>query len=68
MDFIDRIEELSERVPKQIDYCTTEEATKNALVLPFIQSLGYDVFNPAELSPVSVFTYFTLFVTLAVLF
>lgn len=51
MDFVDRIEELSERVPKQIEYCTTEEATKNALVMPFIQSLGYDVFNPAEVMP-----------------
>jgi hypothetical protein len=51
MDFADRIQELAERVAKQIDYCTTEEATKNALVLPFIQALGYDVFNPAEVMP-----------------
>lgn len=30
----------------------TEEATKNAFVLPFIQSiLGYDVFNPLEVMP-----------------
>jgi hypothetical protein len=51
MDFADKIEELAERVLKQLDYCTTEEATKNALVMPFIQSLGYDVFNPAEVMP-----------------
>lgn len=30
---------------------TTEEATKHALVLPFIQALGYDVFNPMEVVP-----------------
>ena len=51
MDFADKIEELAERVPKQLEYCTSEEATKNALVMPFIQSLGYDVFNPAEVMP-----------------
>lgn len=51
MDFADRIEELAERVPKQIEYCTTEEATKTALVMPFIQALGYDIFNPTEVIP-----------------
>ena len=29
----------------------TEEATKHALVLPFIQALGYDIFNPVEVVP-----------------
>jgi hypothetical protein len=29
----------------------TEEATKNAFIMPFIQSLGYDVFNPLEVVP-----------------
>lgn len=28
-----------------------EEATKQALVLPFIRALGYDVFNPEEVVP-----------------
>ncbi|HET6444384.1 MAG TPA: type I restriction endonuclease, partial [candidate division Zixibacteria bacterium] len=51
MDFADRIEDLAERIPAQIEYCTTEEATKNALVMPFINLLGYDVFNPAEVVP-----------------
>lgn len=51
MDFIDRINELSARIPKQIDYCLTEEATKNAMVMPFINALGYDVFNPLEVVP-----------------
>jgi hypothetical protein len=51
MDFADKIEELADRIPNQLKYCTTEEATKNALILPFIQSLGYDVFNPTEVIP-----------------
>ncbi|MFR9546906.1 MAG: type I restriction endonuclease [Rikenellaceae bacterium] len=29
----------------------TEEATKNALILPFLSALGYDVFNPLEVLP-----------------
>jgi predicted type IV restriction endonuclease len=51
MDLIDRIEDLANRVPKQLEYCLTEEATKTALVMPFINALGYDVFNPREVVP-----------------
>jgi hypothetical protein len=50
-DFAERIDELASRAEKQIEFCTTEEATKNALVLPFIRALGYDVFNPMEVMP-----------------
>ncbi|REH81380.1 endonuclease [Staphylococcus felis] len=50
-DFIKQIEELSERVEKLKDNIKTEEATKNALILPFFQKLGYDVFNPMEFTP-----------------
>ena len=45
------IETLSERVFQQVAHLDTEEATKHALVLPFIQALGYDVFNPQEVVP-----------------
>ncbi len=51
MDFIDRIRELASRVAKQRDLIQTEEATKNAMIMPFITALGYDVFNPAEVTP-----------------
>jgi len=51
MDFKDIILQLSERVGKLKDSLSTEEATKTALVLPFIQALGYDVFNPHEVVP-----------------
>lgn len=30
---------------------TTEEAVKTSVVLPFLQGLGYDVFNPSEVVP-----------------
>lgn len=51
MDFIDRIRELSSRIPKQLEHIQTEEATKNALVMPFISALGYNVFDPTEVTP-----------------
>ncbi|WP_428663007.1 type I restriction endonuclease [Runella sp.] len=51
MDFKDQIKQLSERVLKLKNNIHTEEATKNAFIMPFIQSLGYDVFNPLEVVP-----------------
>lgn len=51
MDLIDRIKIISDKFNNLQDNIGTEEATKNALVLPFIQSLGYDVFNPLEVNP-----------------
>jgi len=47
----ERIAALSKRVPSVIEHLPTEEATKNALVMPFISALGYDVFNPEEVMP-----------------
>ncbi len=51
MDFRDQIKELGEKVGKLKDSISTEEATKNALIMPFIRALGYDVFNPFEVVP-----------------
>lgn len=51
MDFKDQIKQISDRVLKLKDQISTEEATKNAFIMPFIQSLGYDVFNPIEVVP-----------------
>jgi predicted type IV restriction endonuclease len=50
-DFIDKIRELSARIPKQLEHIQTEEATKNALVMPFISALGYNVFDSTEVTP-----------------
>lgn len=51
MDFKDQIKQLGERIVKLKDSVLTEEATKNAFIMPFLQVLGYDVFNPFEVSP-----------------
>jgi len=51
MDLIDRLTDLSSRVERQRDSVGTEEAAKTAFVLPFLQALGYDVFNPSEVVP-----------------
>ncbi|HOY38493.1 MAG: type I restriction enzyme HsdR N-terminal domain-containing protein [Bacteroidales bacterium] len=51
MDFKDSIKQLAERVVKLKNQIQTEEATKNAFIMPFIQILGYDVFNPIEVVP-----------------
>ncbi|WP_287126642.1 type I restriction endonuclease [Desulfobacter sp.] len=51
MEFTDQLAALSTRAIKQKDIIKTEEATKNALVMPFIQALGYDVFDPSEVIP-----------------
>lgn len=51
MDFKDQITQLASRVEKMLPQIQTEEATKNALVMPFIQIMGYDVFNPFEVNP-----------------
>ena len=51
MSFDEKIAALIQRLPKLMDHIETEEATKNALVMPFISALGYDVFNPKEVVP-----------------
>ena len=51
MDFKDQIKMLGDRVGKLKAQVNTEEATKNAFIMPFIKELGYDVFNPFEVTP-----------------
>jgi hypothetical protein len=51
MDFKDQIKQLGDRVAKLKEQIQTEEATKNAFIMPFLQVLGYDVFNPIEVVP-----------------
>jgi predicted type IV restriction endonuclease len=51
MDLIDELKTLASKVLKQKDSLQTEEATKNAFVMPFIKALGYNVFDPDELTP-----------------
>lgn len=51
MDFIDQIKALASRIPTLRENILTEEAAKNALVMPMINTLGYNVFDPAEVIP-----------------
>ena len=51
MEFIEKINTLKDRVVNLQDSLQTEEATKNALIMPFLNALGYDVFNPLEVVP-----------------
>lgn len=52
MEFQDRLAALAAKVVNQASVIGTEEATKNAFVMPFISTiLGYDVFDPLEVVP-----------------
>ena len=45
------IQELAKAVPDFRDVLTSEQATKQALVVPFIKALGYNVYDPREVVP-----------------
>ncbi|GAB3123537.1 type I restriction endonuclease [Glaciibacter psychrotolerans] len=52
MEFAELLSALALKVRNQKDAIQTEEATKNAFIMPFISTiLGYDVFNPLEVVP-----------------
>ncbi|MBV7266880.1 type I restriction endonuclease [Erythrobacter ani] len=51
MDLESKLTDLSKTVREHREVLLTEEAAKNALVMPFLQALGYNVFNPAEVVP-----------------
>lgn len=51
MDFIEQLQNLSTKTEKLCNLLQTEEATKNALIMPFINLLGYDIFDPTEVVP-----------------
>ncbi len=51
MDFKDLITQLGQRAEELKEHMPTEEATKNALIMPMIAALGYNVFNPTEVLP-----------------
>ncbi|MGG0522167.1 type I restriction endonuclease [Priestia aryabhattai] len=50
-NFIQQIKALSSRIERIKDNIQTEEATKTSLIMPLIQALGYDIFNPEEFVP-----------------
>jgi predicted type IV restriction endonuclease len=51
MTFVEQLQALAIKTEKLCPVLETEEATKNALVLPLIHMLGYDIFDPMEVVP-----------------
>lgn len=51
MGMSDDLRRLAEQIRKRQAHVRGEEATKNALILPFLGVLGYDVFDPSEVQP-----------------
>ena len=51
MEFAQRVKDLSVRSRHAAQHALTEEATKTSVVMPFIQTLGFDVFNLNEVVP-----------------
>lgn len=45
------LKELGDKAERLKDKLTTEEATKMALVVPFLQALGFDTSDPTEVVP-----------------
>lgn len=51
MELQTQLKSLADKINLLKDKIETEESTKHAFVLPFINTLGYDTFNPLEVVP-----------------
>lgn len=51
MAFADSLRTLANQIEDRRKHVATEEAVKQALILPFVSTLGFDIYNPAELIP-----------------
>lgn len=51
MELSNQLKSLADKINQLKDKIETEESTKHAFVLPFINILGYDTFNPIEVVP-----------------
>jgi hypothetical protein len=47
----DSLQRLADQVRKRLPHVRGEEATKQALILPFLSALGYDIYDPTEVRP-----------------
>ncbi len=45
------LENFCTNIPQLKKIITTEEATKHSFIMPFLQMLGYNIFNPQEVVP-----------------
>jgi len=51
LELVENLNKLSTTIKQQKNNVKTEEATKNAFVLPFLELLGYGIFDPTEVVP-----------------
>lgn len=51
MSFKEDVADLAKRAVSAQAVAQTEEATKNAIVMPFLRTLGFDVFDPTQVVP-----------------
>jgi len=51
MDFVEKVDSVADRAEDQLDNIRNEQSTKQALVIPFIKALGYDVYDLNEVVP-----------------
>lgn len=51
MELQTQLKSLADKINQLKDKIETEESTKHAFVLPFINLLGYDIFNSTEVVP-----------------
>jgi len=54
MGFPEEIAKVAERVRKNADLVVGEQAAKQQLILPFLNALGYDIWDPSEVIPESI--------------
>ena len=48
LSFKEELQRLSVQIIERKEHITNEEMTKQALIIPFFQVLGYDIFSPLE--------------------
>ncbi len=51
MELQNQLNAIADKIVNLKEKIETEESTKHAFVLPFINALGYDTFNPTEVIP-----------------
>ena len=50
-DFYQKFKSFAVRAQELVSHCSNEEATKNSLILPFFELLGYNPRDPREFKP-----------------
>jgi len=51
MEFKEELQKLSIKINERRIHVTNEEMTKQSLILPFIEALGFDIYDPLEVRP-----------------